>query len=209
MGGDSRFFRQHTDRQYFNPHHPCGWWLKYIFVLISCITISIHTTRVGGDEYDNGKEPKSYKFQSTPPVWVVTVPTVAELLWLIISIHTTRVGGDFFHFSCFLFFNQFQSTPPVWVVTSTNNVGETNKIYFNPHHPCGWWLVFVLGVHCTILISIHTTRVGGDSVCSGCSLHHSHFNPHHPCGWWLTDNSLSNIFFPISIHTTRVGGDWK
>ena len=59
------------------------------------VSISIHTTRVGGDrnEYDVGN--------------------IVE----VISIHTTRVGGDHIIVDSQLELTIFQSTPPVWVVT--------------------------------------------------------------------------------------------
>ena len=145
----------------FNPHHPCGWW-----------------------RYKASNATDTARFQSTPPVWVVT--------WWVG--HISR---------CFLYFNphhpcgwwplstvelrvlyRFQSTPPVWVVTdpvakanepivfqSTPPVwvvtggAVTNPLItnnFNPHHPCGWWLAFFLSFASRQYISIHTTRVGGD-----------------------------------------------
>ena len=81
----------------------------------------------------------------------------------------------------------FQSTPPVWVVTYLD--------FYYKHLP-------VISIHTTrvggdagadrrvntkVWISIHTTRVGGD-------------NP--TLLMFLLDNK-------ISIHTTRVGGDIK
>ena len=79
---------------YFNPHHPCGWWLnKYRDVV------------------------NSIKFQSTPPVWVVTG-------------YKSRFSSQSRYFNphhpcgwwriwCWRRVEQsrFQSTPPVWVVT--------------------------------------------------------------------------------------------
>ena len=57
------------------------------------------------------------------------------------------------------------------------------------------------------LISIHTTRVGGDTANVLHALKASYFNPHHPCGWWRKSlfDCVPRTF--ISIHTTRVGGD--
>ena len=127
--------------------------------------------------------------------------------YICISIHTTRVGGDFLPFSCLFL-----------------------TIYFNPHHPCGWWLKPRTADDVTEAISIHTTRVGGDR---HHKLHRQHccisihttrvggdwmdclsrfrlwdFNPHHPCGWWpFSGYSISICWSYISIHTTRVGGD--
>ena len=77
--------------------------------------ISIHTTRVGGDTRNSNMVTATCLFQSTPPVWVVTLELLKSLNLKQISIHTTRVGGDFMTKSFF--------------ETIAN---------FNPHHPCGW-----------------------------------------------------------------------
>ena len=61
---------------------------------IEGITISIHTTRVGGDHQPFPTFLNHNEFQSTPPVWVVTLHPQVVQLRLLISIHTTRVGGD-------------------------------------------------------------------------------------------------------------------
>ena len=81
---------------YFNPHHPCGWWPKVNKVVFDSLLISIHTTRVGGDTFHRkvleldltisihttrvGGDIATIcnqsvwgVFQSTPPVWVVTI----------------------------------------------------------------------------------------------------------------------------------------
>ena len=149
---------------YFNPHHPCGWWL--FLLLLTAFLV---------------------EFQSTPPVWVVTVAFFLPRLGLCISIHTTRVGGDRNTKIITATILKFQSTPPVWVVTDatysmiyqnfcisihTTRVGGDGRnlqydlskfLYFNPHHPCGWW---------------HSLKLLRVSLCTN-------FNPHHPCGWWL------------------------
>ena len=64
------------------------------------------------------------KFQSTPPVWVVTLTMQDEIEKLKISIHTTRVGGDPSKTQYLNWDIEFQSTPPVWVVTEffTSNI---------------------------------------------------------------------------------------
>ena len=101
-------------------------------------------------------------FQSTPPVWVVTLSALSDTQPLVVFQSTPPVWvvtGSVNYYKDELL---FQSTPPVWVVTST-----INDMY---HELC---------------ISIHTTRVGGDS----------------------RDIVLSPCIYKISIHTTRVGGD--
>ena len=67
--------------------------------IVKCLTIdnefiSIHTTRVGGDDYFFIFQTHRERFQSTPPVWVVTGLKTMLHNWDNISIHTTRVGGD-------------------------------------------------------------------------------------------------------------------
>ena len=57
-------------------------------------TISIHTTHVGGDSNYRFLFAQLLKFQSTPPMWVVTITHYSINIWRIISIHTTHVGGD-------------------------------------------------------------------------------------------------------------------
>ena len=118
VGGDSIIYIYPIWEVNFNPHHPCGWWprqsyaryKKQIFqstppvwvVTGEKITIkiddkiSIHTTRVGGDQVQSLFFPFQDGFQSTPPVWVVTSTLSGNIISLRISIHTTRVGGDFY-----------------------------------------------------------------------------------------------------------------
>ena len=150
-----------------------------------CDTISIHTTRVGGD--------------ILTPLHFYVKP---------ISIHTTRVGGDLFAEIYGLLKNTFQSTPPVWVVTYCQilNLEVCNKISIHTTRVGGDNYI----VPCNNIlncISIHTTRVGGDPHCrythnsnllfqstppvwvvtsrvAGWMQVHYNFNPHHPCGWW-------------------------
>ena len=148
------------------------------------LRISIHTTRVGGDTCKTLVPTQKIKFQSTPPVWVVTCDIYNVDNILEISIHTTRVGGDYHWLSCI---NHF--------------------LYFNPHHPCGWWPLLALSINWLINISIHTTRVGGDHLIKERMILYGNFNPHHPCGWWLIMWCAITWHIPISIHTTRVGGD--
>ena len=162
VGGDFTLFFKTDAWCYFNPHHPCGWWLFHhitafvtnkfqstppvwvvtliMILLKSILTISIHTTRVGGDTKGVRTAEYKIKFQSTPPVWVVTSRIDDNGFWICISIHTTRVGGDASHWHIHQTTSRFQSTPPVWVVTAP---------YKQPQKVGG--------------ISIHTTRVGGDS----------------------------------------------
>ena len=147
--------------------------------------ISIHTTRVGGDKLTVYRLAQLEKFQSTPPVWVVTAKRLrfcrlfifqsTPPVW-VVTLFTARIN---------ISITKFQSTPPVWVVTNYSLVKQKSLIYFNPHHPCGWWQATAYKIIKEIKISIHTTRVGGDPLARG---------KYH--GLYI-----------ISIHTTRVGGD--
>ena len=150
-------------------------------------SISIHTTRVGGDAI---KDRLIRQKQ--------------------ISIHTTRVGGDFY-----LLGDGLSSS----ISIHTTRVGGDNFFnivcacvkYFNPHHPCGWWpncltfhfrqvqfqstppvwVVTTLkkGKTVQVIISIHTTRVGGDSIISFFYSHAFEFQSTPPV-WVVTlDNA--------------------
>ena len=146
------------------------------------VAISIHSARVGGDltctlgwlasRYFNplrpcGRRPIAFQvflmifgFQSTPPVWAETFPTVKVPIPGHISIHSARVGGDEPSLRCPSRVSIFQSTPPVWAETyamqsvcfnirlfqSTPPVwAETQNFMglltarqdFNPLRPCG------------------------------------------------------------------------
>ena len=151
--------------------------------LVRYAVISIHTTLVGGDLFQVFLRWMKARFQSTPPLWVVTPFLITTLslrnifqstppLWVVTTWRWTN-------FKCTL----FQSTPPLWVVTTGYSM---NTIFFK--------------------ISIHTTLVGGDSQIIACLISFLHFNPHHPCGWWR-DTSFPLTTLVISIHTTLVGGD--
>ena len=77
--------------------------------------ISIHSTRVGGDDAQTIVRGALYQFQSTPPVWAET------------------------DLSCIAVYFQagFQSTPPVWAETHLALEEKGSNQYFNPLHPCG------------------------------------------------------------------------
>ena len=126
----------------------------------------------------------SSKFQSTPPLWVVTSSLVEKLptyfyfnphhpcgWWRLrfvtltavnsISIHTTLVGGD--------------------LVLSLKPFASS--------------------------ISIHTTLVGGDLLVNITTLDVFQFQSTPPL--WVVTDELNEVAkkLPISIHTTLVGGD--
>ena len=104
------------------------------------LIISIHTTHVGGDKTSQIFCVLYIQFQSTPPMWVVTVQN---------------------HFQ-FLTLQQFQSTPPMWVVTPTSTSQLTDdEISIHTTHVGGDFSI-VTGAVGVGTISIHTTHVGGD-----------------------------------------------
>ena len=186
VGGDTETERERKKYNNFNPHHPCGWWhqssKRLLPPLLFQSTPPVWVVTICHLTWDEVAE-----FQSTPPVWVVTRVCSWRFRRCSISIHTTRVGGD-----------------------DLNAKGWRNKKDFNPHHPCGWWPCCWSQFWKQWRISIHTTRVGGDSFAY--QLPHNafvYFNPHHPCGWWLKPVNADELDEMISIHTTRVGGDSK
>ena len=141
------------------------------------VWISIHTTRVGGDS-------------------MLHIPNVT----LLISIHTTRVGGDY----AWCVDNYTESNfnphhPCGWWHSFISNHFQF-FLYFNPHHPCGWWQFHHETYINSDYISIHTTRVGGDSVCFDKSRPLTYFNPHHPCGWWLYIAVINIQFWNFNPH---------
>ena len=102
------------------------------------LATSIHTTRVGGDNGNQTDVVRRQKFQSTPPVWVVTGWFAKGCYYIVISIHTTRVGGDLKPVNA--------DELDEMISIHTTRVGGDYKnrgvvpgaTHFNPHHPCGW-----------------------------------------------------------------------
>ena len=171
----------------FNPHHPCGWWLfSHKFLLFNNL------------------------FQSTPPLWVVTFPTIDRCVFrfnfnphhpcgwwldfissdfLILSNFNPHHPCGWWHYTLLLPYIvwKFQSTPPLWVVTKIPQVLKVELRDFNPHHPCGWWLQEQVSCYLpgrfqsTPPLWVVTLESAKDV------LESANFNPHHPCGWWLAD----------------------
>ena len=162
MGGDSDLWQVEISLNHFNPHHPCGWWRIFLLVVnLYC--------------YFNPHHPCGW-WQDANKLAVAGYT---------ISIHTTHVGGDTQLAAGLTARVGFQSTPPVWVVTVCFCINRSYTDNFNPHHPCGWWQkIMNAEIHYTN-ISIHTTRVGGDTRAIITITSRINFNPHHPCGWWL------------------------
>ena len=113
-GGDKLSLHGFTDKQNFNPRHPCGWRLVLVRFL------STFTT-----------------FQSTPPMRVATLKFAFSMFSILFqSTPPMRVA------TCFLGFVfhsiKFQSTPPMRVATTLVYTSIIFIKYFNPRHPCGW-----------------------------------------------------------------------
>ena len=85
--------------------------------------------------------------------------------------------------------NFYPRHPCGWRRQATQSA-SFNHGYFYPRHPCGWRQS--LSCHpCTFQhISIHATRVGGDTqLLHLCMEIYCYFYPRHPCGWRLGRNS--------------------
>ena len=123
-----------------------------------CHSISIHSTRVGGDsprtEQDalfldfNPLHPcgrrrgsrslglRSPRFQSTPPVWAETFAGWMAIAFITFQ-STPPVWAETEAVTARLPSVLFQSTPPVWAETISPGVPGVNVLNFNPLHPCG------------------------------------------------------------------------
>ena len=100
------------------------------------------------------------KFQSTSPVWGMTMRKSKYRTETVISIHIPRVGDDHIMRDCFrdgMWISIhiprvgddcgepankketeiFQSTSPVWGMTLRRRRDLANVDHFNPHPPCG------------------------------------------------------------------------
>ena len=217
--------------------------------------VSIHASRVGGDAHPPGtqswngcfnprlpcgRRPVSgerllmhRQFQSTPPVWEATLGR-----------GNYRVGTQCFNprLPCgrrllvFSFANHssvFQSTPPVWEATKPGTSSSQSTQSFNPRLPCGRRLLLSankggtnkVSIHASRvggdsewvraatsrLVSIHASRVGGDSFGFGQRPAFRRFNPRLPCGRRLTQTGRRNIrtafqSTPPVWEATQVGG---
>ena len=101
---------------YFNPRHPYGWRRFTFFGGKKLISISIHATHTGGDQWCQNRfhthtqfqstppirvatkrkscNPTAFRFQSTPPIRVATKVSKDTTTGTTISIHATHTGGD-------------------------------------------------------------------------------------------------------------------
>ena len=131
----------------------------------------------------NGVVVNNFIFQSTHPVWDATSP-------IVIAGRPTR----------------FQSTHPVWDATVRWTTSSNRWTYFNPRIPYGMRLALCGDLTDRLLISIHASRMGCDSVRSP-SWRVLAFQSTHPV-WDATHlRQLGLAIPPISIHASRMGCD--
>src|SRR5258706_148928 len=142
--------------------------------------VSIHASRVGGDILRLKISPTKCQFQSTPPVWEATC-TCAPQSICPVSIHASRVGGDNHH--------KYQCHPDDVSIHASRVGGDLKQqkptcgIHgFNPTLPCGRRPI-TLRIGCGWeRVSIHASRVGGDLSMLAIAPAYTCFNPRLPCG---------------------------
>ena len=170
---------------HFNPLRPCGRRRPIAGNHRKNASISIHSARVGGDKQAVIASACPVLFQSTPPVWAETRRSRKIPFRNFISIHSARVGGDPSGCAPSRRTGYFNPLHPCGR-RRYNICRSMDGDNFNPLHPCGrrrraslvdvrphkfqstppvWAETSVVykisGCNCTI--SIHSTRVGGDS----------------------------------------------
>ena len=103
-------------------------------------------------------------FQSTPPVWAETL-AYQLIMWIIkISIHSARVGGDTSLYGTPLNLSNFNPLRPCGRRPALRVPEIKCSGHFNPLRPCGRRPQLVDIVKASRNISIHSARVGGDSI---------------------------------------------
>ncbi len=203
-GWRRKYYSEVWTRRNFNPRHPRGWrqlidqrlTLLYLFqstppawvaTFQSNHHIGFHflfqSTPPAWVATKCGTQHRAInEFQSTPPAWVATECLKVIKAWGYISIHATRVGGDLWREREIWRDLLFQSTPPAWVATSKWGIMSI-EMQFQSTPPA--WVATAIICYCLYIntISIHATRVGGDSLCASLFTFCSNFNPRHPRGW--------------------------
>ena len=149
------------------------------------MNISIHTFRVEGDTAGENITITDDDFNPHLPCGRWRRQARRRHKNSFISIHTFRVEGDKVTSAVVLLMSISIHT---FRVEGDNYLHQHSDMcsYFNPHLPCGRWLLQQCYYHYIRSISIHTFRVEGDN------------------------SSLSSLYkLRISIHTFRVEGDCK
>ena len=160
VGGDYGNREREIFRSDFNPLHPCGR-RHHRFIRFTSTERFQSTPPVWAETLAKRRELKKTLFQSTPPVWAETFSIVkavncvqfqstppvwaeTDLMEILVQMRrfqsTPPVWAETFILLIFFFAFGFQSTPPVWA--ETYEVKGPSKKYY---------------------ISIHSTRVGGDT----------------------------------------------
>ena len=101
---------------------------------------------------------------------------------------------------------EFQSTLPAWGETRRRSNTGKGKTYFNPLSPHGERHSERLNPWPTLLISIHSPRMGRDLVIVCVTVEAIYFNPLSPHGerqWHLDGSRLRADFNPLSPHGER------
>ena len=144
---------------HFNPQRPCGRWQRKICDRNLVKFISIHSARVGADQFKERIPAMILTFQSTAPVWALTNSFSSSLsgrgfqstapVWAL-----TRVS-----LAPFLYSVVFQSTAPVWALTQGRLNGAPVSIDFNPQRPCGRWQQNHIDLHWYYIIVLSNLSI--------------------------------------------------
>ena len=151
--------------------------------------ISIHASRMGGDSLSfAGSSPQS-KFQSTPPGWEATHQHGQPDDRGDISIHASRMGGDRNSFGIFTHAVDFNPRLPDGRRPEPMACGSADTTFQST--PPGWEATYLRSIMSQkILISIHASRMGGDSL-DRTTVPVFHVFQSTPPGWEATDWPLT------------------
>ena len=107
---------------------------------------------------------RGHRFQSTLPAWGETVYVTLPQNYQWISIHSPRMGRDTGNLAGAANNFIFQSTLPAWGETAAHVSPSASPRHFNPLSPHGERPVFRLFDPIHGGISIHSPRMGRDSL---------------------------------------------
>ena len=171
------------------------------------VTISTHTTHVGGDVSDSLCNGIYTEFQLTPPMWVATACQ-------------RQNGGYTCHFNShhpcgWRHADEIVGYPSVGISTHTTHVGGDRSSRcqcwadndFNSHHPCGWRHYSVTPEMLRAIFQLTPPMWVATHIIKSYNCFKSNFNSHHPCGWRQSTSKRLADMIGISTHTTHVGGD--
>ena len=144
--------------------------------------VSIHATRVGGDNGFYVFVQVCARFLSTPPVWVATRGSCLGLAGGSGFYPRHPCGWRLNHAVAVASRGVFLSTPPVWVATR-NGYRSIRRQLVSIHATRVGGDFNKLQISSKTVVSIHATRVGGDGTRHAGACAGSCFYPRHPCGW--------------------------